>query len=242
MTSPRRPPFPAHLRQRRAARRRPAGLRWLATVLLVPLPFVGVTQWKVSRVEIAHADELNPSAVANLRSVVDTPVVLLDLDWIRRQADCWPAVAGVEVVGRLDGWVLVTARPSRAVASIRVGEAWHGVDAEGRPAGRLEGPREPVLRSCGSIALTLRRALSVARRLETGGVRRVHAVTPISPTVLEVSLTGSDRRLIAHVAVEPTASESLLTRLWRADELPHSGFVDATRDDRLVVRATGGAA
>lgn len=239
MIPPRRPPIPEHLRPAKAARRRRRrGWLWLA---LLPLPLLGITQWKVVTVEITQQPWVPPTAVASIRSLIGTPMVLVHLDWVRRHLDRWPTVGGVEVLCRLDGTVLVTTRPARAAASIRVGSGWHGIDRHGQPTGRLSERRTPVLH-CAGDSDTLGSALSVARRLEALDIGAVQSVTFVSPSVLAVDLENDGRSFTAHVRTETSDSEEGLTRLWSTRRLPDHGFVDATRDDRLVVGERGGSA
>lgn len=229
------PPFPDRLR-RRDPRRRLS--RWLLLPVALSAFVLAASAWRVSAISLGGCPGLPASVSSNLSAAVGTPMVALDLEWVRQVVGCWPAVAGVDVTVELPGTLRVVARSAVPEGSVRVGGRWLLVDREGRPAGFAPDPVEPVLERCPAERRQV--ALAVARRLAEASGAAVRTVRWVLPDDLRarVRLPGSGDEVTVHVASATTEAER-----WWADAVSR-GLAPAVADLRLghrVVLGGGGA-
>ncbi len=236
------PPFPNRLRivpSRNGSRRR---LLLLAAGLIVAMLLAMLPSWRVQSVTAALGTGVPAAATRSLVSLRGTPVLLLNLRWVRRIVEVWPAAGAVEVQLQMPGKLLVHATPAGIAGSVRIGRSWHAVTPRGGPGVVLRAPVPPVLTGFEPKPVALRSALSVADRVarETGG--RVLSVTSILPDDLEVHVVTAGRGagpLVLHVAHEPAAGEVKWTRMIREGKVSGTGWADLRFDDRVVVGDAG---
>ena len=223
------PPFPEHLRRSAVARGRYPRRTWPAVALVAAAAVAAL--WRVREVRLVGGEVLPPAARAEVAALVGRPLLLVDPDAVRSRLERYSGVARVGVRWGMDGTVAVTVERARAAGSIRVGRGWHGVTAAGRPCGRLERPRPPVLEGAATAAAR-REALAAAARVTRLGLGRVTAVCRLLPGVVAAYLEGGGE---VRLADEPTRSERWLGRRG-AGAVAGAELVDLTRDDRIVVR------
>ncbi len=219
-------PRPVRRRRRRVA----APVALVAGLAVLPL-------WRIDSVEVRPCRGVPNQVVEALGDLEGEPVWAVDLDDVRRRLEVWPAVAGVEVRLELPDRLLVRMRPHRIAGSARVGRGWHGVTLDGGWAGPLPGPVAPIVEGRADGVDDRRRALTVARRLETATGRAVLEARAITPSDLEVHLAATAHDplgLVARVAPRETAAERWWSGLVASGQTP-SRWVDLRWDDRLVV-------
>ncbi len=231
------PPFPDRLRQRL----RPPKPR-LRVILLALLPALVLLlpSWRLRAVEIVPFAGLPPSTQASSRTMIGTPVILLDLSFFKRQADSWPAVRSADVVFELPGTLKVSTRPAAAAASVVVAEGWHGVTNDGRLCGQLTEPKNPVLHGFSHQPTALKTALHIVRRIESSAGTVALSARSLLPGSLEIELQSPDAHqsaILVRAARQPTAAEGWWSRRMLRGEGAWSE-VDLRFEDRAIV---GGA-
>ncbi len=217
--------------------RRPRRRR-LVLLAVVPSLLVLLPWWRIQAVELDGAGRVPAAVAAQLQQLVGTPALAVDLREVRRRVEAWPGIAAVDVHLDLPGRLRVVARPAPPCASVRAGQGWHGVAADGTLAGSLEAPLAPVLDGLPLDPARLREALGIAGRVATASGATVEVVRPVAPADLELTVRTTDGRRIA-VLVGRTAGAA--ERYWSARVAagePPAPWSDARADDRLVI---GGA-
>ncbi|MCP4896810.1 MAG: hypothetical protein GY906_07525 [bacterium] len=231
------PPFPDRLRHRLDPPR--PRLRVILSALLPGLLLL-LPLWRVHSVEVISCQGLPESAVASCLTMIDTPVILLNLDYFRRQTDTWPGVRSADVAFDLGGTLTVKAHPAAAQASTAVANSWHGVTKDGYLSGRLDGPKAPVLYGFAHDPDKLKTALAIVRRVETAFGANAISARPLLPGSLELELqlpSESDHKILARVGREATASEVWWCQQMNRGDGPWS-HVDLLYEDRVII---GGA-
>jgi len=214
----------------RRPRRRRFALLAVVPGLLVLLPW-----WRIQAVELDGAGRVPAVVASQLEQLVGTPALAVDLREGRRRVEAWPGIAGVDVHLELPGRLRVVARPAPPCASVRSGQGWHGVAADGALAGPLDGPLAPVLDGLPLEPAELRVALAVAGRVAAASGAAVEAVRPVPPADLELTVrTDGGRRLGVLVGRTAGAAERYWSARVAAGE-PPAPWSDARADDRLVI-------
>jgi len=192
--------------------------------------------WCVNRVEVTADPTLPAAARRSLATLVGTPVVLLDLGWVRAQVESWPGVSSVEVALELPATLRVSSGGVSVEGSRPVGRRWHGVAADGGLAGPLPGPQRPVLEGFAPRPDELLKGLGVARRLELSSGGTVDSVRRLTPADCRVTLRvgGSDAPVVVHVLPRETEAERFWGRQTRAGVSP-AATSDLRSDRRLVL-------
>lgn len=224
-------------RLRPSTPRRTSRRRFLLLAVLPPLVALLAPTWCVHRVEVTGDPALPAAARRSLATLVGTPVVLLDLDWVRNHVESWPGVSSVEVALELPATLTVAAGGVAVEGSRPVGGGWHGVAADGGLAGPLPGPQRPVLEGFAPRADDLLKGLEVARRLERSSGGTVDSVRRLTPADCRVSLrVGADEAPVAvHVLPRETEAERFWCRQVRAGVL--LALTSDLRSDRRLVLA-----
>jgi hypothetical protein len=207
----------------------------LLLVVVAALPFTALW-WRVTAVEMSACQGLPRSVAASLDGVVGRFPLSVDPEWIRGQIEVWPVVESVDVRLELPGTLRINATAVQPAASVPMGEGWLAVAEDGRIAGSLDRPHEPLLVGFGFEAGELEQGLRVARRLEAASGARVEELRSITPVDFELRLRiGQNGRIVVvHVQHEATAAE----HLWcerAAQGLDIPPWVDLRREDRLVI-------
>ncbi len=234
------PPIPAHLRRARsprAPRKRRRGWPLLAVpVCLLLLPF-----WQVQGVDAEDCQGVPAAVVRSLEELTGTPLLLLNLGWVRQQVENWPGVANVDVSLVLPGKIHIRAEPATLSACIQVGQSWHGITDRGILAAAIDQPHEPILEGFEPTPAALQQGLGIAGRLARasgGQVRRVRQVMP-GDFVVSLVLIGQGETVV-HVGALPTAGEAYWCQRATAGRvLGH--WADLRWDNRLVISGNGGA-
>jgi len=197
--------------------------------------------WRVDRVEVSACDAVPAGTVASLRALEGSPVLLLSLDWVRRQLEIWPGVVAVEARLVLPGTLRVTARPAVAAGSLRWTRGWRAVAPDGRTGVRIEAPLRPELVGFSADPREVRLGLVVAQRLERASGFAVRRVRRILPGDLEVTLVdaGGEVTAVAHVTPEGTAAETWWTARLAAGREARGSRADLRWADRVVVGGSG---
>ncbi len=228
------PPFPDRLRRRASRRRIPL---WpfalavaLATTAAMPL-------WEVRSVDLVACQELPTRVRESLADLAGSPQLFLDLDWVRGMVEACPEVAGVDVQLELPATLRVAVRAAEVRGSYRVGRGWHGVTADGLPAGPLAAPIEPRFEGFASSDLEL--ALAVVLRLERATGATVAEVHHVLPDDLEATLRPADgaTEVRVHVGPDPTPAERFWCEAVASGQAP--SWADVRWSNRLVI-AEGG--
>jgi hypothetical protein len=227
--------LPDRLRPRLGRRPR---RRRLALLVLVPGVLALLPWWRIQAVEFADGGRVPAALEAQLRQLVGTPALALDLGDVRRRIEAWPGVESVDVQLELPGRLRVVARPAPPCASIRSGNGWHGIAADGSVTGPASGPLAPVLEAIAFDPVELRSALAVVSRVATASGAAVQAVRAVAPGDLELTVRTADgRELVVLVGAAGSGAEGYwCDRVASGD--PPAPWSDARSDDRLVI---GGA-
>lgn len=223
----------------RTPRRRRRGPTMLP-LLVLAAGLLAVPSWTVRSVEVRGA-ELVPAAVdESLHGLTGHLVPTLDLGWLHRVAESWPAAHEVRVRLELPGTVVVEIFPEPVRGSAPVGGGWHSVAADGRLAGPLDGPETPRLLGFQRPA-DRRRGFAVARRLERACGAEIIELEQVTPSDYRVDLrlTAGDRAASVHVLPDGTEAEAAwcgmvteggVAAVWADLRWPH----------RMVVRTDDG--
>jgi hypothetical protein len=227
--------LPDRLRPR--ATRRRSRRAWPALALAVAGLLLGFPLWTVRAVEVRGGDVVPPAVTTSIEAMVGHSVPILDLDWLRWVAETWPAAAEVRVGLELPGTLVVEVFPEPVRGSERLGRSWHGVAADGRLTGLVDGSRAPLLEGFRRPA-DRRQAFATARRLAEasgGTVTEVRRVTPFDFRVA-VAFAARDEALVVHVT--PGGSEA--ERVWcemAAGDGDIAQWADLRWENRMVLGA-----
>ncbi len=234
------PPIPARLRRGRSPRP-PRKRRRGWPLLAVPVGLLLLPLWQVQGVEVEQCQSLPAATRHSLDELTGTPLLLLNLGWVRRQVENWPGVANVDVSLKLPGKVHIAAESAILSACVAVGRGWHGVTGEGILATTIEQPHEPILEGFELTPAALQQGLGVAERLgRTSGaqVRRVRQVMP-GDFVVSLALPGRGEAVV-RVGALPTAGEAYWCQHTAAGQVP-GHWADLRWDNRLVIADSGEA-
>jgi len=211
-------------------------------LLVIPLALALLPRWQVKKVDIQRCPGVPERLGGTLMSLVGTPVVLLDLDWVRNAVDVWPGVAGVEVRLKRLGTLSVKAYAAGVAGSLAVGRGWRAVCPDGTLGPRLDARRDPVLVNFPRRPERLREGLSVAERLARELGRPVESVRRVMPDDFEVVFArrpGDRRPFAVHVAARASGGERMMGAMVRSGALQDIGWADLRQEDRLVVGGQG---
>ena len=228
--------LPERLRPRSLGRR---SRRGLVAASVVPICLLALPLWRVSEVRVDGGSRLPPAAVAALRDLAGQPAFGLDLAAIRDRVRAWPGVGEVQVELELPGTLVVRAEEAPTLGSMRVGQGWHGVGADGRLTGVVQLPVGPLLAGFASD-VERSRALAVAQRLAAATGARVLELRRITPYDFEARLTAADEGPTAVVRVQPqpTTAELAWCAAFAAGTAAQ-GWADLRWPDRMVVGVGG---
>jgi cell division septal protein FtsQ len=217
---------------RRRSRRRPTLLLVLLLCLLLPLPW-----WRLQRVEVTPCPGLPEVVRQELSDLAGTSPLALDLQWVRRQMEVWPGVAGVKVQLELPGSLYVTVRPAEVVGSVVIGQSWHGITGDGSFGCLLDEPQLPLLEGFGWAPAELRRGLAVAARVRQATGMTVGRARQVMPGDTELSLQVGTTQAPVMIRVDADATEA--ERIW-CDQVRQgwqpAPWTDLRWQDRMVVR------
>jgi cell division septal protein FtsQ len=210
---------------------------WVALVTLAAIPLV-IPWWRVQAIEVNGFPGLPDTVTRSLEDLVGGFPLLVDPQWVRQQVEVWPVVETVDVRLELPGTLTVSATQVTPEGCLSVGRGWQAVAADGTLAGPLTSPLPPILTGFPHRPQELRRALGVARRLESASGARAEAVRFVTPTDFEVELRLADgTAAVVHVQPEETAGERFWCRCVLGGDSTMM-WADLRWDDRVVA---GGA-
>lgn len=226
--------LPERLRPRPARRRsrRRLTLLILLPCLLIPLPW-----WKLQRIEVTPCPGLPEVVSQELQQLTGTSPLALDLQWVQRQMEVWPGVAGVKVQLELPGSLYVTVRPAEVVGSVAIAQSWHGITGSGAFSYLLAEPQQPLLDGFGWTPAELRRGLAVAARVRVATGAQVERARKVMPGDTELTLLvgNAKKPVVIRVGADATEAE----RQW-CDRVHHgwqpAPWTDLRWHDRMVVR------
>jgi hypothetical protein len=219
-----RPPTTGH------KRRRGYVLLTFVPVLLLALP-----QWRVAEVRVEGCPKLPPTAIRSLHELVGQPALGLDLAAVRDRVEIWPGVGEVEVELELPGTVHVRAVAAESHGSLRVGNSWHGVAADGSLAGVVDIALPPFLQGFAGPA-ERSKGLAVTQRLKAATGFQVQEIRRITPSDYRLRLRppvdGSE--IVVHVLPQGTAAESAWCAAVAGGSVDQT-WADLRWPDRIVV-------
>jgi hypothetical protein len=226
--------LPERLRPRPVRRRsrRRLTLLVLLPCLLIPLPW-----WKLQRIEVTPCPGLPEGIRQELQQLVGTSPLALDLQWVQRQMEVWPGVAGVKVQLELPGSLYVTVRPAEVVGSVAIARSWHGITGEGAFGCLLAEPKPPLLEGFGWTPGELRRGLAVAARIRLATGVAVERARQAMPGDTELTLLVGDRSrpVMIRVGTDATDAERQWCHQVRHNWQP-APWTDLRWQDRMVIR------
>jgi len=224
--------LPERLRPPVAGRR---SRRGFVLLTMVPVMLLVLPRWRIEEVRVDDCPPLPAAALDSLREVVGQPALGLDLEAVRDRVDVWPGVGEVQVELELPATIVVRARAVQPQGCVRVGRNWHGIDADGRFAGVVEGAVPPLLE--GFVGEADRgHGLASAHRIEraTGGqVIGIRRITPADYRVLLVPTSGHEAMVI-HVRPQGTTSEAVWCAALAAGSVSQT-WADLRRPGRMVL-------
>jgi cell division septal protein FtsQ len=223
--------LPERLRPPTTGRKRRKGYVLLT---FVPVLLMALPQWQVAEVRVEGCPKLPATAVRSLHELVGQPALGLDLAAVRDRVEIWPGVGTVEVELELPGIVHVRAVGAESHGSLRVGNSWHGVAADGSLAGALDIALPPVLQSFTGAA-ERSRGLTVAERLKAATGFQVQEIRRITPSDYRLRLQPVDgSEIVVHVAPQETAAESAWCAAIAGGSVDQR-WADLRWTDRIVV-------
>ena len=235
------PPVPDTIRYRaRPLRGRSRRRRWFWPVLtvIVATTMAAIPRWTIQRVEVTTQAAVPHAVVRSIHSLVGSPVMLVDLHWVRRLVSAWPGVAATEI--RLDpsGVLHIHSRDATVVASLAVGSGWHGILHDGQLGPQLDAPRDIALVGFGTDASALRRALVAVERIRPALPDHLLTVSSPLPDSFRVTARtpSGDGQLTLEIAARPTAAEATWLELGSSGRLPSVLWADLRGEQRLVIR------
>jgi hypothetical protein len=208
----------------------------LVLLTVIPVLVLVLPMWRVSKVEVEGECGLPPAAVHSLNQLVGRSTLGIDVDEIRDEVRVWPVVGEVEVELLLPGTIRVRVTGAEVFGSVQVGRGWHGVCGDGRLAGVLGEPIDPVLIGFGAGHVDRKRGLEVAGRLAAITDDRVVEVRRVTPVDFQVRIEPVDggRTLTVHVRPEGSGAEGS----WfaaRAEGKIFGVWADLRWGDRMVL-------
>lgn len=219
-----RPPTNGHKRR-----------RGYVLLTFVPVVLLALPQWQVAEVRVEGCPELPATAIHSLYELVGQPALGLDLAAVRDRVEMWPGVGEVEVELELPGIVHVRAVAAESHGSLRVGNSWHGVAADGSLTGALDIALPPVLQGFAG-AEERSRGLAVTKRLKAATGFEVQVVRRITPSDYRLRLRppvdGSE--IVAHVSPQGSAAESAWCAAVAGGSVDQT-WADLRWNDRIVV-------
>lgn len=232
------PPVPDRIRYR-AVRSRPRrrSACWILSIALAAAVLL-VPTWTVRRVEIQSGAAVPEPIIRAVQALHGTPIVALDLHWIRTALSRWPGVATAEV--RLDpsGVLRIRCTDAPMVASLAIGHGWHGVLSNGSLGPQLDTPSEIAIVDVANDPAVLRQALrAVARVRPHLGAHslRVTSALPDTFRIEALSATGTCT-VTLELATRPTAAEKAWLEMVASDRLDGAEWLDLRGEHRLIVR------
>lgn len=224
--------LPERLRPPTPGRKRRKGY---ALLTFVPVILLALPQWQVGEVLVEGCPKLPAAAVRSLRELVGQPALGLDLAAVRDRVEIWPGVGEVEVELELPGTVHIRAAAAASHGSLRIGNSWHGVAADGSLTGVIDLALPPVLTGFANN-LGRSRGLAVAQRLETATGLQVQAVRRITPSDFELRLRplAEAPEIIIYVTPRRTAAEMTWCAAVAGGAV-HQTWADLRWSDRIVV-------
>jgi hypothetical protein len=205
-----------------------------AAALLLP-------SWALHTVDIRTEAAVPQPIVRALSSLEGSHPMTVDLQWVRNAVSRWPGVAAVEVRLEPSGVLRIRAQDAPVVASLAIGEGWHGVQPDGRLGPQLAGPAEVSLVGLPSEPTVLRKALTAVDRVQPHIAHHRLRVTSSLPNTFSVQLLTADATptLTLELRTRATAAERMWLDMVASGRLEPVGWVDLRGERRLVLRADG---
>jgi hypothetical protein len=191
--------------------------------------------WRVQAVELSGCPGLPAAVKRSLQDLVGRSTLTVNPQWVRNQVEVWPVVESVNVRLHLPATLRISAKQVEPHGSVPVGCGWQAVAEDGSLAGSIRTPRTPVLEGFDNRPEDLRRALRVARRVETASGGRVDGVRFVTPADFEVRVRLTHGTLaVVHVGAEETAGERYWSKQVSSGEASQL-WADLRWEDRVVV-------
>lgn len=205
-------------------------------LLVIAMLGSGLFFWRIEEFKITTCPGLPPCALKNLESFRGTQILILDLDTLRRQIDCWPGVRRCEISLQLPGVVKIRAEAAPIDASIRTGLGWHALSPGGEIGRRIETPILPILEGFPLETSEMSRGLSAAQRIAEGLHGRVEHLRWITPEDLELRLRLKTSDSVIRLRVNPNGGPAEQWFFSHFGNQIHAVWADLRRADRIVVR------
>ena len=224
--------LPDSLRPKSVGRRSRRGLVLLS---VVPFMLLALPMWRVETIRVNACAKVPHSAVASLQELVGQPAIGLDVDAIKERIQIWPGVGEVRVDFVLPSTIEVHAETASTLGSMRVGNGWHGVGADGSLTGRLQIPVQPVLEGFSTMS-DRRRGLEAVRRVEEAASVEISKARHITPSDFQLHFSVGDGHedVVIHVRPEGASGELSWCAAFAAGRVAQP-WADLRWSDRIVI-------